>query len=378
MLKKFLSLVLVLCFVFSFVACNEELNDASGNTEENSSEDQSREFEDMYYVELGVEESIFDFEGIIASKEITSVKLAGAILSKTAYTYSQGVISLISKEIAQFPLGETEMEIVTKDKIYKVNVCILTKYITTAAQFVKMPQYNGKMLENNRWSYDGYFVLGNNITADGYEIDSQGIYTGNYDSKQRHEKEGFQGVFDGRGYTVDGLTLGGYITNGVFGTIGEHAIVKNVAFTNVRYSTKRHDCTWGGIAANVIGGTVQNVFFHTDEAFYAPFMYITNGSIIKNVVSYGDNFVLYGFVSMVDSNEEHYITSEHNYAFTNVKAFDDARNRLNGLTWFNTKSYLTDIRFGTTDFAEIFDCTKTGCWRISAKYSFPVFKNSSF
>ncbi|MBQ7879594.1 MAG: hypothetical protein IJ317_02985, partial [Clostridia bacterium] len=129
---------------------------------------------------------------------------------------------------------------------------------------------------------DGYYVLGNDIDASNWAMPTQGYISTTYQSTTM-PKVGFQGTFDGQGYTISNLTLGTdqsesiddtvrnstYWKNNnysLFGIIGKNATVKNVAITNVRFdlyngttSPSMANCTtlamW--ICA---GATVENVY----------------------------------------------------------------------------------------------------------------------
>ncbi len=99
----------------------------------------------------------------------------------------------------------------------------------------------------------GYYVLGNNIDAQGQSINSGS--TPNWDNT------GFQGVFDGRNHTVSNLNLNGDGSySGIFGNVSGGTI-KNITFDNVVY-TKRASL-FGRFMANKAGTeqktTIQNV-----------------------------------------------------------------------------------------------------------------------
>ena len=81
----------------------------------------------------------------------------------------------------------------------------------------------------------------------------------------------FNGTFDGRGYAIDGMTLGAegepfaldnenlYI--GLFGVLGAKAVVKNVNLTNVAfYTTYGATAYLGGIAGVTVGSTTEGDF----------------------------------------------------------------------------------------------------------------------
>jgi hypothetical protein len=97
------------------------------------------------------------------------------------------------------------------------------------------------------------------------------------------DSKGFQGTFDGCGYTIKGLTFGGIAdktktdtatdgdywknnTYSLFGILGKNAVVKNFALTNVKYALTFNGkaetkATCAGIASYISSGaTVENVY----------------------------------------------------------------------------------------------------------------------
>ncbi|MBO5479873.1 MAG: hypothetical protein J6A63_01605, partial [Clostridia bacterium] len=117
----------------------------------------------------------------------------------------------------------------------------------------------------------GYYVLAKDINASEYAMKTQGYITNSYYGMGGY---GFNGVFDGRGYTIDGITFGydlhlqrytvaedGTKTEigirsywnandySLFGIIGANAKIKNFALTNVSY-----DLTNTRDNANEVGG----------------------------------------------------------------------------------------------------------------------------
>lgn len=67
----------------------------------------------------------------------------------------------------------------------------------------------------------------------------------------------FTGTFDGRGYTISGLTINSSSSAGLFGTISENGKVKNVGLSGVSITTT--DYYVGGIAGNNLG-TISGCF----------------------------------------------------------------------------------------------------------------------
>ena len=129
-------------------------------------------------------------------------------------------------------------------------------------------------------SIDGYYVLGQDIDASKttWTMPTQGYISNTYNSSM--DSKGFQGTFDGCGYTISNLTFGGILTSrekdsnnywkknsySLFGIIGTNAVVKNFALTNVQYVAKFNGsaetmATCSGLAYYISSGaTVENVY----------------------------------------------------------------------------------------------------------------------
>lgn len=168
---------------------------------------------------------------------------------------------------------------------YKVSVKVVTKVITTASELANLIDYGTNKTKisttysnvtRETWSYNGYFVLGNNLTQDSTNpitFTGPSLGTAN-DLKvlninsgwllKKDGTEGFHGTFDGLGYKVDGFSYG---VGGVFGFIGSNAVIKNVAFTNCvvgdkEYSVTRNESVLaqGAYGASGNNWTLDNVY----------------------------------------------------------------------------------------------------------------------
>lgn len=152
---------------------------------------------------------------------------------------------------------------------YKVKVMIVTKVITTATELDSLQSYStvttGQVqiktdgTKTTYYSYGGYFVLGGNITATGTEAAISSNTIGPVDTATYITGEmGFHGTFDGRGYTVDGFKYG---VGGIFGDLGNGAVIKNVAFTNCAVGAASGDKGIAILSSNAKGTwTVENVY----------------------------------------------------------------------------------------------------------------------
>lgn len=112
--------------------------------------------------------------------------------------------------------------------------------------------------ELNRWVEDakaattgtnasGYFILGNDIVCTG-EYKAQETYTFGVSAS-----DGFQGIFDGCGYTIKNLNVTGDMC-GFMPMIGENGTVCNIVFENATLSGN------GGFIASHLRGTVSNLY----------------------------------------------------------------------------------------------------------------------
>lgn len=161
---------------------------------------------------------------------------------------------------------------------------------------------------------DGYYVLGNDIdvAAENWAMPTQGLVSTTYNTSTLNGTSvvGFQGTFDGCGYTISNLVLGtdqgdrknangDYVydtairtstwnnnTYSLFGIIGKNATVKNVAITNVSYMLKNtqngatlsmNAAICSGLATWICAGaSVENV--------YVSVKGVTAGGSIKNTM----------------------------------------------------------------------------------------------
>lgn len=76
---------------------------------------------------------------------------------------------------------------------------------------------------NGGVAVEAYYALACDIDATGFETNASPAW---------EAKVGFKGTFDGQGYTISNLTVTSW-TNGLFGAIGEGAVIKNLSLKNV-------------------------------------------------------------------------------------------------------------------------------------------------
>ena len=170
-------------------------------------------------------------------------------IDEKAYSYiaQNGVVKL-SDNLPLSVYGEKLISVSINDgkAVYNVNVnaLIVTKTITNAAEYANWINI-AKACEESATLWGGYFRLGANITTTSMVTFNRGAIDGS---------EGFKGVFDGCGYTIDGLNRSSWDSNAFVTTMTNTGVLRNIAFTNVKITGEGNFLTSGG------KGTIENVF----------------------------------------------------------------------------------------------------------------------
>ena len=170
-------------------------------------------------------------------------------IDEKAYSYiaQNGVVKL-SDNLPLSVYGEKLISVSINDgkEVYNVtvNALIVTKTITNAAEYANWINI-AKACEESTKLWGGYFRLGANITTTSMVTFNRGETDGS---------EGFKGVFDGCGYTIDGLNRSSWDSDAFVTTMTNAGVLRNIAFTNVKITGEGNFLTSGG------KGTIENVF----------------------------------------------------------------------------------------------------------------------
>ena len=148
------------------------------------------------------------------------------------------------------------------EKSVYIGVEAYTKVIDEASDLAIFHDTAETYTENTN-PQDGYYILANDIDASNY---THAIYSSGYNVvamnvsmlSTNNYATGLRGTFDGNGYTIDGITLS---SHGLFGHVNG-GIVKNVAFTNVKFgSWNSYVCV---LASYVADARIENVYVEVD------------------------------------------------------------------------------------------------------------------
>ena len=235
-----------------------------------------------------------------------------------------------------------------KDGVYysfNVNVLLATKIIRTADDLdvVKVTQAN---IDNNTSIY-GYYVLGNDINVRWSKPMTANLsYNG---TVQNYEANfGFRGTFDGLGHTISGFAVN---TFGMFGHVGNGAVIKNVKFDKFKYNGQYNGALFGGTVrgAEITGVTLSNVEYvnagagieHTQGFFASRYMQYNKLTNIKIDANKYDVYSIFGYV--VNNNSFNNVEVKVK-SFTMLGYSKDARNdttiihELDGVTVYTNEN----------------------------------------
>ena len=159
---------------------------------------------------------------------------------------------------------------------YEVKIQPYTKIIKTAEDLsvfqIEEVTQNDDILQAHT-SFDGYYILGNDIDATDYQHQAVLDATQNANLNRggegfmirecRNIKGGLTGIFDGCGYTISGLTV---IDQGLFGLI-DGGTVKNVGFENVTLIGSAYRKNIALFAQQAKNATFENIYVQANTLY---------------------------------------------------------------------------------------------------------------
>ncbi len=177
-------------------------------------------------------------------------------------------------------LGEGRQITVETDLAsYAISVDMYTKIIRNKADFDGMSAL-AKKADKDVSIWDGYFVLGADIQYNGLfqskiaDLDSFYAPGGAGDNWFNGGLYGFKGVFDGKGHTIEGISIAnGEHMASVFGVLHINGTVKNVSFTKASVAAN------SSLVCHAGGGSVENVYVQYDSIGKGTQHYEGDGSI---------------------------------------------------------------------------------------------------
>lgn len=202
--------------------------------------------------------SLEGFESSVGTSLAYSVDGTNWTAIAEGVTFEAGSATLTTSAISAIGVtGESVLRLrvqVPGATLVFTDVTVYTNIITTAEELLTVFAPNSASAVVDYGA--GYYILGNNIDATGATQ-----IVGHWNVADTKLGSGFVGVFDGKGYSIDGLTVQ---SGGLFGMVGTTAVIKNFALTNLILGGDKWQPV--AIATNIYSGAVlDNIFIHVAE-----------------------------------------------------------------------------------------------------------------
>ena len=197
--------------------------------------------------------------------DYSSATVLSATIGGEKATYANGKLTLTDEFKANTQKhGNQELSVIVKqgEAYYNVttNVLVVTQLIGNNVNDLKA--VSGKIY--------GYYRLSENVGDGGAYFDVSNGGSWNLDGNL-----GFRGTFDGAGYSVTGQ----FAANGLFGLIGNGAVIKNTVFNVYYYQNSR-----ATLAQSVTGATIDNITININS-IYGTLSTSGTGGVITSVMS---------------------------------------------------------------------------------------------
>ena len=207
--------------------------------------------------------------------DYTNATVLAATLGGETVTYSGGTLTVTDefKANTQKHGNQTLSVIVQKDGTYynvTTNVLVVTKTISTIDELTAVTTAG-----TDNVVY-GYYKLTQNVGSSEAWINVQN--NGNWVNPDG--SVGFRGTLDGAGFAVDGQ----FATHGLFGIIGNGAVVKNITFNVYYYQNGRQT-----LARSITGATIENITINI-KSVYRTLDATAEGGVITGLMSHTTHY----------------------------------------------------------------------------------------
>ena len=198
-----------------------------------------------------------------------------ATLSGENVTYANGMLAISDDYKANKQKHGMQTLKVTVEKdgkyyIVTVNVLVVTKAIST------IDELTAAMTAGTDNVVYGYYKLTQNVGSSAAWIS----VANNGDWKNADGSVGFRGTLDGSGFAVDGA----FGTHGLFGIIGNGAVVKNITFNVYYYQNGRQT-----LARSITGATIENITINI-KSVHGTLDATAEGGVITGLMSHTTHY----------------------------------------------------------------------------------------
>ena len=207
--------------------------------------------------------------------EYAASTVIGATFAGESAVFANGMLTISDafKANKQKHGMQTLKVTVEKDGKYyvvTVNVLVVTKMISTIDELTAATTAG-----TDNVVY-GYYKLTQNVGSSGAWIN----VANNGDWKNADGSVGFRGTLDGSGFAVDGA----FGTHGLFGIIGNGAVVKNITFNVYYYQNNRQT-----LARSITGATIEDVTINI-KSVHGTLDATAEGGVITGLMSHTTHY----------------------------------------------------------------------------------------
>ncbi|MBO4262417.1 MAG: hypothetical protein J5903_01385, partial [Clostridia bacterium] len=192
-------------------------------------------------------------------EEIVAVSIAGG--AECEDFYFEGGCVYIRRSGFSDVHGDTAIIFCSEDKVYKAKCKVFDALISKAESFASM-------LADT--VHGGYYGLYNDLDMSGTEANF---------------KLNLKGVFDGNGYTINGLKCAVAANSSLFGGVSD-CLIKNVAFTNIAMtssSTGGNGFFFDSVKGNAVFDNVYiSIKTHTVQAYCGVIARVNTAKVTLN------------------------------------------------------------------------------------------------
>ncbi len=253
-LACFTAVILSCSFACFSAACELEGDSSSPSSPTSSTNPPIEETESAFEVYAGMdltgEPLANDFTATLENESgVFEITLRGVNATKTLsqdeYAVDEEELTIYGEAFGSTVYGDVAIEVdFNNGKTQTLQEEVVTKYFSSVEDFRNMiwyggyagfDEYNHYIGEEGTYAYDGLFVLKKNINVFG-NPNADRMYYWYHCNNQWDEKiypyglgtAGFQGIFDGAGYTIYNYSAGGQFSSGLFGGVSKRAVIKNL------------------------------------------------------------------------------------------------------------------------------------------------------
>ncbi len=200
--------------------------------------------------------------GTISKVTVKGVNNTSATeVASDKYSYADGTLSIDPSVFGSTVYGDVVITVNTDKGAIVVTKPVITKYMSTRTDIEKIIFYGGIDTTSTLKNYDGHYVMTQNIDMGSSLLDyrHEWSYTTDYFAEDVSGNAGFNGIFDGKGFTMYNHYTE-WSQMGIFGNISTKGVLRNVGLVST-IDTTASGKKYPNVLARHMAGTIENSYF---------------------------------------------------------------------------------------------------------------------